>query len=185
MGWEVVLEALGPGVLLTGLLVLLALAALMIAVRMVFGVVAAVGLCDALGELVARRLATRNCEPLTNCSRLLFLSWFTLSKELHFCLTSDWTFTFCLTPDVWTRVRRPDSCERTVVGGTDEGRATGPSAGVGSAFVRPFVMLLLLETRLFVCPRVGVFARRESSLTCGELAPFLSSASRSFFHLEQ
>lgn len=194
MGWEVGLETLGPGVLLLGLLALLVLAALMIAVRIVFGVVAAVGLCKALGECWSKfgRLETRNCEPLTNCSQLLFLSWFTLRKELDFCLMSDWTLICGLTPDVWTRVRRAASCDRIAVRGTDEGRATGPeSAGVDSALVRNFVMPLLLETpprgtrSLLVCPRVGVFARWESSLTCGELAPCLSSASRSFFHLEQ
>lgn len=65
--------------------------------------------------------------------------------------------------------------------------ADKPLEGVGSALVRTLGIPLLLEgpPRGTKALLVDVFTRRESSLACSELAPSLSSASRSFFHLEQ
>lgn len=170
MGWAAGLGILGPGILVPGVLLVLALAALMMAVRIVFAVVAAVGLCTVReagdSELGASRLDTRSGEPLTNCSRRLSSSCFNFSAALLFNFpVSDGVLTFCLAlllrlSSFWTPAKLVISDVRMDVGRTGEGRDK-LSAGVD--FVCTLGVPLQLgdpprgTSSLLVGPLVGVF----------------------------
>ncbi len=131
MGWGAGLEILGPGILVPGVV---DLAALMMALRIVFGVVAAVGECILWGdwdsELGARRLETRSGEPLTNGSWHLSLSWVSFSVVLPFCFpVSDGAFTrwralLLRLSSFWTAAKRVASDVRMDEGRVGEGRDT-------------------------------------------------------------